>query len=100
MSVFVSIEDGEGEHLEPVFEVSQIVRRFRHPKGYACLAFIDETEDAFFNQKQLPILLRELAELASLDLKPAEREELERIAAACSRAAGRSRVYARFYGEG
>ncbi len=99
MSVFVSIEDAEGEPLEPVFEIRHILRRFRQPRGYACLAFIDETEDASFNQKQIPILLRELAELAAMDLRPEEREELERIAAACSRAAGRSRVYARFYGE-
>ena len=99
MSVYVSIEDGDGEHLEPVFEISHIVRKFRHPKGYACLAYIDETEDAFFNQKQMPTLLKELAELASMDLRPEEREELERVAAACSRAAGRNRVYARFYGE-
>jgi len=99
MSVFVSIEDGEGESLEPVFEVSHIVRRFRNPRGKECLIYIDETEDAFFNQKQIPLLLKELAELAASDLKSAEREELERIAAACSRAAGRKRIYVKFYGE-
>jgi len=99
MSVFVSVEDGEGESLEPVFEVSHIVRRFRNPKGNACLVYIDETEDAFFNQKQIPLLIKELSELAAAELKSDEREELERIAAACSRAAGRKRVYVRFYGE-
>jgi hypothetical protein len=99
MSVFVSVEDGEGETLEPVFEVSHIVRRFRNPKGNACLVYVDETEDAFFNQKQLPLLIRELTELSAMDLKSDEREELERIAAVCSRAEGKRRVYVKFYGE-
>jgi hypothetical protein len=99
MSVFVSVEDGEGESLEPVFEVTHVVRRFKNPKGYSCLANIDETEDAFFNQKQLPLLIKELSELAATDLKSAEREELERIAAVCSRAEGKKRVYVKFYGE-
>lgn len=99
MSVFVSVEDSEGEALEPVFEISRILRHFRHPKGYAFLAYIDDTEDAFFNQKQLPGLLKELAELSAAALKAEEREELEKVASACSRAAGRSRVYVKFYGE-
>ncbi len=99
MSVFVSVEDGEGETLEPVFEASNIVRRFRNPKGSGFLAFIDETEDASFNQKQLPLLLREITEMAACDLNPKEREELERIASVCLRASGRKRVYVKFYGE-
>lgn len=99
MSVFVSVEDGEGETLEPVFEVTDIVRKFHSPKTDACLTYIDDTEDAFFNQKQIPILLKELTELAATDLKGPEREELERIAAVCSRAMGKRRVYVKFYGE-
>jgi hypothetical protein len=74
MSVFVSIEDGEGENMEPVSRCP-IRPRFRNPKGNDCLVSIDETEDAFFNQKQLPLLVKELSELAASDLKPAEREK-------------------------
>ena len=60
MSVFVSIEDKEGEGLAPVLDVDRIQRRFAAAADTLCLRFIGDAEDASFNRLQLPILVKEL----------------------------------------
>lgn len=98
MSVFVSIEDNDGEPLVDVFEVDQVFRRFPEVPG-TCVRFICEAEDASFNAKQSPMLLAELESLDKPDLDPASKKELTRILSACKKHAGRHHVYIRFYGE-
>ncbi len=99
MSVFVSIEDKEGEGLAPVVDVDLIQRRFREATGSVCLRFISDAEDASFNQLQLPILVRELDELEKAPLSKEESEELARIQRLCRRFQDKAGIHARFYGE-
>lgn len=98
MSVFVSVEDQEGEPLIDVFEIERIYRRFAAVPG-VCLRFVGEAEDASFNAQQGPFLVAELESVKALALDAAERKELDRVLAACAKHAGRKREYIRFYGE-
>jgi len=99
MSVFVSIEDKEGEGLAAVVDVDRIQRRFAAFPDSVCLRFISDAEDASFNQLQLPILVRELDALAAAELRSDEKEELTKILRLCRRFQDKPGVHARFYGE-
>jgi hypothetical protein len=99
MSVFVSIEDKEGEGLAPVVDVDRIQRRFRERPDSVCLRFISDEEDASFNRFQLPLLVKELDELGEQDLRVDERNELIQIQRLCRRFQDKPGVHARFYGE-
>ncbi len=99
MSVFVSIEDKEGEGLAPVLDVDRIQRRFAAAADTLCLRFISDAEDASFNRLQLPILVKELEALEALDLRGDERDELVKILRLCRRFQDKAGVHARFYGE-
>ncbi len=99
MSVFVSIEDKEGEGLAPVVDVDRIQRRFKDAADSVCLRFISDAEDASFNQLQLPLLVEELDALARTDLSAVEKDELTKILRLCRRFQDKAGVHARFYGE-
>ena len=99
MSIFVSIEDKEGENLAPVVDVDRVQRHFRDVSDSVCLRFISDAEDSSFNQLQLPILVRELDELAKKDLRADEKDELTKILRLCRRFQDKPGVHARFYGE-
>ncbi|PKL08067.1 MAG: hypothetical protein CVV51_10875 [Spirochaetae bacterium HGW-Spirochaetae-7] len=98
MSVFVSIEDLEGEPLIEVFELESIHRKFGKVAG-CCLRFAGETADASFNALQGPELVSELESLSALELDAVERKELDRLIAVCRKHAGKKNEYVRFYGE-
>ena len=98
MSVFVSVEDQEGEPLIDVFELDRVHRRFPGSGG-VCLRFVGESEDASFNAQQTPLLTAELEGLSSLALDPAERKELTRLLDLCRKHVGKRHEYIRFYGE-
>lgn len=98
MSVFVAVEDKEGEPLIDVFEVERIYRKFPRDSGL-CLRFVGEAEDASFNPTQASILQSELEALSGTDLDQRERKELERLLAVCKSHAGKRNEYLRFYGE-
>jgi len=98
MSVFVSVEDREGDLLIDVFELNRIVRRFAVQKG-PCLRFVGDEEDASFNVLQIPVILDELEGLAGQSLDDAEAEELKRLVDVCRKYAGRRHVHLRFYGD-
>lgn len=100
MSVFVSIEDQEGEGLAPVVDVDRLHRRFGRLSEGVCLRFVSEEEDASFNQLQLPLLVAELDQLGeAADLSDVERDELTRVLRLCRRFQDKRGVHARFYGE-
>ena len=99
MSVYVSLEDKEGEGLAPVIDVDRIQRHFRNAAESVCLRFISEEEDSSFNQLQLPLLVRELETLEAANLHADEREELVKILRLCRRFQDKRGVHARFYGE-
>lgn len=98
MSVFVSVEDPEGEPLAGVFELESVFGRFASVPG-CCLRFVGEGDDASFNAAQTPILAAELESIDAAALGTAERAELERLVALCRRHAGKKRTHIRFYGE-
>ena len=98
MSVFVSIENREGDLLIDVFELNHLVRRFAEQKG-PCLRFVGEEEDASFNLLQIPVLLDELEALSGQALDDKEKEELTRLLTVCRKYARRRHVHLRFYGE-
>jgi len=98
MSVFVSVEDLEGEPLIEVFELEFIHRKFGKVVG-SCLRFAGETADASFNALQGPELVAELESLSAQTLDAAERKELDRLLAVCRKHAGKRNEYIRFYGE-
>lgn len=99
MSLFVSIEDKEGEGLAPVVDVDRIQRHFSGFPESVCLRFISDAEDASFNQLQLPLLVKELDALAEKELRADERDELTKILRMCRRFQDKPGVHARFYGE-
>ena len=98
MSVFVSVEDLEGEPLIEVFELESIHRKFSKVAG-SCLRFAGEAADASFNALQGPELVAELESLSAQTLDVAERKELDRLLAVCRKHAGKRNEYIRFYGE-
>ena len=64
MSIFVTVEDQEGEPRIDAFELEGIFKHF--PKeGGSCLRFINEEDDASFNPAQGTELLAELQALAA-----------------------------------
>ncbi len=98
MSVFVSVEDPEGEQLGEVFEIDKIFRKFPKDTGL-CLRFVDESADCSFNHVQSPILLSELEKLSGGQLESTERAECERLLKVCTKFAGKRNAYIKFYGE-
>lgn len=98
MSVFVSIEDPEGEPLEHPFELVAAYKRF--PKDGAFLRYVGEAEDASFNALQTPGLLAELKALDASAFPAAEKAEYERLVKVCAKHAGKPKAHLRFYAEG
>ena len=98
MSVFVSVEDLEGDPLIEVFDLESIHGKFGKVPG-SCLRFAGETADASFNALQGPELLSELESLSAQTLVAAERKELDRLIVVCRKHAGKRNEYIRFYGE-
>ena len=98
MSVFVSVEDPEGEPLEHPFELVAAHKRF--PKDGAFLRYLGEAEDASFNALQTPGLLAELKAMDTSAFGPAEKSEYERLVQVCAKHAGKRKAHLRFYAEG
>jgi hypothetical protein len=99
MAIFVTIEDKEGEQIGAVFELRTLQRHFSHIENSICLRFVSDTEDAAFNQAQLPMLVLEMEELAKKELKREENEELERIISYCRRIYGHKGSSIHFYAD-
>jgi hypothetical protein len=99
MAIFVTIEDKEGEQIGAVFELRSLPRHFSHIENSICLRFVSETEDAAFNQAQLPMLVSEMEELAKKELKREENEELERVLSYCRKISGHKGSSIHFYAE-
>ncbi|GAB1484852.1 hypothetical protein MASR2M78_36700 [Treponema sp.] len=99
MSVFVSIEDKEGEALAPVLDVDLIQKRFASATESVCLRFISDDNDASFNSLQMPLLLKELEALVETTGRADEKEELTKIIRLVKRYHDISGMHARFYGE-
>jgi len=98
MSIFISVEDPEGEPLIEVFEIEKIFRKFPKDSGQ-CLRFVTEQVDASFNSLQTPGLLVELEALSKTTLATDEHNELDRLLKVCTKHAGKKNEYLRFYGE-
>ncbi|MBU0926952.1 MAG: hypothetical protein KKA67_04340 [Spirochaetes bacterium] len=98
MSIFVSVEDLEGEPLSDIFEIERVYRKFPKEAG-VCLRFVGEAVDASFNALQTPSLLAELEAVSGAALDAAERAELERVLKVCAKHAGKKNSYVKFYGE-
>lgn len=99
MSIFVTVEDKEGEQLAKVLEIESIQKRFAKGDG-VCLRFVGEAVDSSFNVRQIPFLAKELEGLSSLPLTSGEREELGAILAFCAKFGAKVDAHIRFYGEG
>ena len=104
MSIFVTVEDQEGEPKLDAFELEGIFKHF--PKeGGCCLRFIREDEDTAFNPAQGTELVRELEALSASmassgrELKPPLRSEFDRLLGVCGKHAGKKNTYIHFYGE-
>jgi hypothetical protein len=103
MSIFVTVEDQEGEQKIDTFELEGIFRHF--PKEGGCLRFINEVDDTSFNPTQGTELLEELEALKAAlaasgkELKPPVRSEFDRLIGVCRKHAGKKNTYIRFYGE-
>lgn len=104
MSIFVTVEDQEGEPKIDAFELEGIFKHF--PKeGGSCLRFISEDSDTAFNPAQGAELLKELQALAGSlaasgkELKPPVRSEFDRLLGVCGKHAGKKNTYIHFYGE-
>ncbi len=98
MSIFISVENPEGEPLIEVFEIEKIFRKFPKDSGQ-CLRFITEQVDASFNALQTPGLVAELETMATTTLAADEDKELDRLLKVCAKHAGKQNEYIRFYGE-
>jgi hypothetical protein len=98
MSVFMAVEDLEGEPLIDVFELEKIYRKFAVVPG-CCLRFVGESADASFNALQGPALIAELEAVPVAGLDQAETRELEKVLGVCRKHAGKKNEYIKFYGE-
>lgn len=99
MSLFVSIEDKDGEVIGRVYDINHLPGRFAGIKKGLCLRFLSEKEDAAFNQAQLPFLLEELKELQKENLSETEAEELSQVIKSAETIKGKPRHVIKFYGE-
>jgi len=99
MSLFVSIEDKEGEIIGRVFDINHLPGRFAGIKKGVCLRFLNDKEDTAFNQAQLPFLMEELKELQKENLSETEAEELSQVLKSAEAIKGKPRHTIRFYGE-
>lgn len=99
MSIFVTIEDKEGEQLASVFELKNLQRHFKHIANSTCLGFVSEAEDASFNQAQLSLLVAELEELEKRGLKKDEGDELTKLLGFCRKISGQKGSSIHFYAE-
>jgi hypothetical protein len=99
MSLYVSVEDEEGDNLAPVIDIERLPRRFKGASGSVCLRFVSEEEDASFNRFQLPVLVSELDSLGESELKTEERQELVALLRLVRRFQDKPKVHVRFYGE-
>jgi len=97
MSIFVSIEDREGETIGEVYELRELPARL--PAKGLCLPYIRETTDSFFNYLQMPALLAELEELAAAKQPTEVSRELERLIQSGRKCADKRDRFLRFYGE-
>ncbi|MCX7024654.1 MAG: hypothetical protein NT080_08545 [Spirochaetes bacterium] len=99
MGIFVTIEDAGGEQLGNVLDIGKIQRHFKAVEGGLCLRFVSEDDDAAFNQRQLPFLVKELEEIDAKVTKAEEKDEIAQLLKLCSKAAGKKNVTVKFYGE-
>jgi hypothetical protein len=99
MSIFVSIEDQDGETLSEVLDITRIQRHFKSLENSICARFISETEDAAFNQSQLPDLHRELSSIGEKSLKQEEQTELKKVLTMCEKIRGKRNTYIKFYAD-
>jgi hypothetical protein len=99
MSVFVTVEDREGEGAFEVLELSRLQRHFAAMPETICARFISEREDAAFNRAQNECLIKELVGLREKDLKKDERDELESLLKLCDKVQTKRHHLIKFYGE-
>jgi regulatory protein YycH of two-component signal transduction system YycFG len=99
MSVFVTVEDREGEGAFEVLELNRLIRHFKSIEGSVCARFISEDEDAIFNKSQNDCLIKELVGLRAKDLKKEEREELDALLKYCDKVQTKKNYLIKFYGE-
>jgi len=100
MSIYVTIEDKEGESFSEIIEILKIQRHFPAITDSCCLRFINDKEDTVFNKTQIAVLLDELVALKEKPIKQEEQEELEKITRLCNRAhKNQQDLYFKFYAE-
>lgn len=99
MAIFVSAEDEDGETLRRPVDISRVQRHFSHVEGSVCLRFVSGSEDAMFNQAQLPLLVAEAESVAAKTLKKEEAEEVAKVLSICRDILGKPRCYVKFYGD-
>ncbi len=102
MSVFVSVEDRDGEPLVEAFEADAVCGRFPRDAGNF-LRYAGAAEDASFNLMQAPGFMAELeafAEKVQGGLDDEGRKELGKLMAACRKWKNSRYAHLRFYSEG
>lgn len=99
MAIFVSVEDKDGDQLDGVFEIRGVQGRFSRSTESLCLRFVSDSEDAAFNQAQLPFLCSELEALGKDGLSREEGDELTRVLSACQKIRGKKGASIHFYAD-
>ncbi|HOX17589.1 MAG TPA: hypothetical protein PKW82_03960 [Spirochaetales bacterium] len=101
MSMFASVEDGEGETLGDVVELFEVYKAF--PSGPdatgACLRFVGPEVDAAFNMRQFKYLREELEALRGAKLSATATAELEALLKLVKKAGEERRRTLRLYGD-
>jgi len=101
MSMFASVEDGEGETLGEVLELLEIYEAF--PSGPdakgLCLRFAGPEVDAAFNMRQFKYLREELEALRGPDLSASATAELDALLRLVKKAGDERRRTLRLYGD-
>lgn len=90
MGIEVIWKSENGTVLAEVADPQMLLSRFatsrRHVAQTVCLQFLDPIGDACFNQQQIPILARELAQAVQTVGDPKLRKHLESVLALAERA--------------
>ena len=99
MSIFVSVEDKEGDLKGEVFEIEQIQSRFKDVKNSHYLRFITEDIDTRFNRYQAPFLAEELETLRDSALSDKETREIQQLLNLCKKVNKDKNLNLNFYGD-
>lgn len=104
MGIDVAIVNEQHEPEHAVYDPHQCLTslaacQWTHLEGSVCLRFVDPWGDTVFNQAQIPVLLAELENSASLQQDPQIKAHLHLVCHLVAEARDKVHTYIKFIGD-